>query len=134
MEDNRHIILRCDLYNIIELERGCCGQILYQKRNWFWKSWVKKFFQFQNGRLHIWKPTQSHKKCTKLNIKSSSLLTNIVPKNYLTGYKIYKFDIIKGNGKYKYTFASPRREKILLLWNQIYSHIHAESSEIFFSG
>ena len=134
MEDNRHIILRCDLYNIIELERGCCGQILYQKRNWFWKSWVKKFFQFQNGRLHIWKPTQSHKKCKKLNIKPSSLLTNIIPKNYLTGYKIYKFDIIKGNGKYKYTFASPRREKILLLWNQIYSHIHAESSEIFFSG
>ena len=44
--DNGHIILQCDLYNIIELERGCCGQFLHwDTTKWFWKSWKKKFFQ-----------------------------------------------------------------------------------------
>ena len=133
MENNRHIILQCDLYNVIELERGCCGQFLYwETTKWFWKSWKKKFFQYQAGRLHIWKLKQSHKKCKKINIKSSTTISNISWGRYLGKHFIWKFSIFKGNGKYKHTFASPRREKIYLLWNQINEHINSERSDVFF--
>ncbi len=136
MQDDRHIILQCNLYNIIDLEndRGCCGQLLYwDNYRWFWKTWKKKFFQYQNGRLHIWKPNQSHKKCKKINIKSSTTITYLTWTRYL-GHFVWKFSIFKGNGKYQHTFASPRKEKLLLLWNQIDAHINAQRSDIYFPG
>jgi len=130
MDRNRHIVLQCEAYNIIELDQGLCGQFLYwDTSKWFWKSWKKKFFQYQEGRLHIWKIKQSHKKCKKINIKSSTTITGIDLSRYLGSYWIYKFSIFKGNGKYQHTFASPRRDKILILWNQINNYINSQRCE-----
>lgn len=131
MQDNNRIILQCDLYNVIKLDRGCCGQVLQRCRTkFFWRKWKKKFFQYQNGRLHLWNKSESHKNCKKINIKTTTTITNIIPCTYLMNYTVYKFTIQKGNGKY--TFASPRREKISLLWNYLYAHINSERSDIFF--
>jgi len=122
--------LQCSLYDIMDLPMGCCGQFLYysKARWWRWYScWKKKYFQYKDNRIDIWSLNKTHKACKVLKIKRNTRITQI-DVGVHRGVVIYKFSIIKGGGKYHHMFSSPRREKILILWKNIYEFISENES------
>ena len=122
--------LQCSLYEIMNLTEGCCGQFLYRSKPkwWRWYScWKKKYFQYDDNRIDIWSLNKTHKTCMSLKIKRSTRITHLdIGVHHKT--PIYKFSIIKGGGRYHYTFASPRREKMFILWKNIYNFVSGHES------
>jgi len=122
--------LQCSLYEIINLSEGCCGQCLYYSKPKWWRwygCWKKKYFQYNNHKFDIWSLNKTHKTCKVLKVKTSTRIT-YVDIGVHHGIPIYKFSIIKGGGRYHYSFASPRKEKLFILWKNIYEFVNGHDS------
>jgi len=125
-----NITLQCSVFEIINLPDGCCGQMFYYSKPKWWRwygCWKKKYFQYNNNKLDLWSLNKTHKTCMSLKLKSNTRLTQMdISVHHNT--PMYKFSIIKGGGRYHYTFASPRREKIYILWKNIYEFVSGHES------